>query len=69
VKNYIFEDPFHNKGPVLVILVAGMIKQSGSGSVLRKRAVEAVEASEVAEDTEVIEAADLKNHFWICRGF
>ena len=37
VKNWIFEDPIHNKGPVLVILVARMIKQSGSGSFLRKK--------------------------------
>ena len=30
VKNWIFDDPFHKKGLVLVILVLGMIKSSGS---------------------------------------
>ena len=29
VKNWIFDDPFHKKGLVLVILVPGMIKPSG----------------------------------------
>jgi hypothetical protein len=32
VKIWIFDDPFHKKGPVLVILVPGMIQPSGSGS-------------------------------------
>jgi hypothetical protein len=31
-KNWIFDDPFHKKGPVLVVLVSGMIQPSGSGS-------------------------------------
>ena len=31
-KNWIFDDPFHKKGPVLVILVPGMIQLLGSGS-------------------------------------
>ena len=56
MKNWIFEDPIHNKGPVLVILVARMTKQSESGSFWEKKAVEAVEAS---EDTEVNEAAEV----------
>ena len=30
VKNWIFDNPFHKKGPVLVILVPGMIQPSGS---------------------------------------
>ena len=30
VKNGIFDDPFHKKGQVLVILVPGMIQPSGS---------------------------------------
>jgi hypothetical protein len=34
VKNWIFDDPFHKKLPVLVILVPVMIKSSGSGSFL-----------------------------------
>ena len=53
VKNWIFEDPIH-KGAVIVILVARMIKHSGSGRFLRKKAVE---TSEAAEETEVNEAA------------
>jgi hypothetical protein len=32
VKNWIFDDPFHKKLPVLVILVPVMIRQSKSGS-------------------------------------
>ena len=36
VKNWIFDDLFHKKGPILVILVPGMFKSSGSGSVLVK---------------------------------
>jgi hypothetical protein len=36
VKNWIFDDPFHKKLPVLVILVPVMIKPSGSGSFLEK---------------------------------
>ena len=30
VNNQIFDDPFHKKGQVLVILVPGMIQPSGS---------------------------------------
>jgi hypothetical protein len=36
VKNWIFDDPFHKKLPVLVILVPVMIRPSGSGSFLGK---------------------------------
>ena len=36
VKNWIFDDPFHKKGPVMVILVPCMIQLLGSG---RYRAV------------------------------
>ena len=36
VKNWIFDDPFHKKLSVLVILVPVMIKSSGSGSVFGK---------------------------------
>ena len=36
VKNWIFDDPFHKKLPVLVILVPVMIRPSRSGSFLRK---------------------------------
>ena len=31
-----FDDPFHKKGPILVILVPGMIHPSGSGSYMVK---------------------------------
>ena len=45
---------------MLVILVTRLIKKSGSGSFFeKKRAVEAVEASEVVEDTDVNEAAEV----------
>ena len=37
VKNLIFEDSIHIKGPVFVILVTRMITQSGTGSFLRKK--------------------------------
>ena len=37
VENWIFEDPIHKQGFELVILVARMIKQSGSRSFLRKK--------------------------------
>ena len=36
VKNWIFDDPFHKKGLVLVIWVLGMIKSSGSVIFLMK---------------------------------
>ena len=36
VKNWIFDDPFHKKGPLLVILVPGMIQPSGSVNFLMK---------------------------------
>ena len=36
VKNWIFNDPFHEKGPVLVILVPGMIQPSQSVMFLMK---------------------------------
>ena len=36
VKNWIFDDPFHKKGLILVIWVLGMIKPSGSVDVLMK---------------------------------
>ena len=36
VKYWMFDDSFHNKGPVLVILVPGMIKPSGSVNILMK---------------------------------
>ena len=36
VKNWIFDDPFHKKGPLLVILVPGMIQSSGSAILLMK---------------------------------
>ena len=52
VKNRIFDDPFHKKGPVLAILVPGMIQQL-------HEAVEVIEAIEVVEAVEVIEAADV----------
>ena len=36
-KKWIFDDPFHKKGPVLIILVPGMIQQSRSGRKLMKK--------------------------------
>ena len=36
VKNWTFDDPFHKKGPLLVILVPGMIQPSGSVIFLMK---------------------------------
>ena len=39
VKNWIFDDPFHKKGQVLVILVPGMIQPSGPGSFLAKKGI------------------------------
>ena len=36
VKNWIFDDPFHQKGPVLVILVPGVIKPSVPGKFFEK---------------------------------
>ena len=59
VKNWIFDDPFHNKLPVLVILVPGIIRPSGSGSFWGNWALEAVEASEVAEAAEVNEVGEV----------
>ena len=37
VKNWIFADPLHKKGQVLVILVLGMIQPSGSVNFFMKR--------------------------------
>ena len=36
VKNWIFDDPFHKQGPVMVILVPGMIQPSQSVMFLMK---------------------------------
>ena len=36
VKNWIFDDPFHKKGLVLIIWVLGMIKPTGSVDFLMK---------------------------------
>jgi hypothetical protein len=35
-KNWTFDDPFHKKGPFLVILVPGMIQPSGLVILLMK---------------------------------
>ena len=35
-KKWIFDDPFHRKGPVLILLVPGIIQPSRSGSQLIK---------------------------------
>ena len=40
MKNWVFEDPIHNKGPMLVILVARLIKKSGSGSFFEKKGLQ-----------------------------
>jgi hypothetical protein len=39
VKIWIFDDLFHKRGPVLVILVPGMIQTSGPGSFLAKKGI------------------------------
>ena len=50
---WMFDDPFHNKEPVLVILVPGMIKPLESGSSL------VVEAYKVtSEDFRVIQVLE-----------
>ena len=36
LKKWIFDDPFHKKGPLLVILVTRMIQPSGSAIFLMK---------------------------------
>jgi hypothetical protein len=54
VKNWIFDDLFHKKGPVLVILVPGVIKPS---VLWENRTVEVDEASEISEAAEINEAA------------
>ena len=59
VKNWIFDDPFHKKLPILVIMVPVMIRPSGSGFFGGNWALEAVEASEVAEAAEVNEAGEV----------
>ena len=58
VKNWIFDDPFHKKGLVLVNWVPGMIKPSGSVDFWWNKAAEVIEAIEAVEATEVIEAAE-----------
>ena len=57
VKKWIFDDPLHKKGLVLVSWVLEMIKPSGSEIFLMNEAVEVIEAIEAAEVTEGIEAA------------
>ena len=68
VKNWIFDDPFHKKWPVLVILVPVMIRPLGSEFFWGNWHLEAVEAAEVAEAAEINEAGEvskgLKNHYW-----
>ena len=56
VKNWIFDDPFHKKGPVLVILI---IQPSGSVIFWWNEGVKVIEAMEVAEAVLVIEAAEV----------
>ena len=58
VKNWIFDDSFHKKGPVLVILVPEMVKSSGPGSSLSEL-VEVAEAVDVAEADKVNKAAEV----------
>ena len=60
VKNWIFDDSCHKKGPVLVILVPGMIQLSGPGGqeVLwwnrAFEALDAIEADKVSEAVDVL---------------
>ena len=65
VKKWIFDDPFHIKGPSLVVLVPWKIQPSGSLLFLWNEAVEVIEAIEVVEAVKVIEAAEVlrpRNH-------
>jgi hypothetical protein len=59
VKKRIFDDPFHKKLPVLVILVPVMIRLSGSGIFWGNWALEAVEVSEVPETAEVNDTGEV----------
>ena len=54
--NWIFDDSFHKKGPVLIILVPGMIQPSQSVMILMKGGCK--EDMEVVEAVVVIEAAE-----------
>ena len=56
MKNWIFDDPFQKKGPVLVIWVIGMIQPWGWIKFWGNEAVEVIEATEAVE---VIEAAEI----------
>ena len=58
VKKWIFDDPSRKKGPVLVILVPGMIHQVQE-VLWWNEAFEVIEATEVVEAVEVIEAAEV----------
>ena len=60
VKNWIFDDPFHKKLPILVILVPVMIRLLAFASFFWGNwALEAVEANEVSEAAEVNEAGEV----------
>ena len=52
-----FDDPFHKKGSLLVILVPGMIQPLGSVKKMMNEAIEVIAAIEVVEAVEVIETA------------
>ena len=57
VKNWIFDDPFHKKLPVLSILVPEWSDHKNKAVFWGNWALEAVEASKVAEAAEVNEAS------------
>ena len=61
VKIWIFDDTFYKKGPVLVILVPGMIQPSGLVFFWWNEAVKVIEATEVIEAVEVIEATEVSD--------
>ena len=64
VKIWIFDDPISKKGPILVILVPGMIQPSGSVIFWWNETVEVNEATEVDEAVEVIEAEEDLRSGW-----
>ena len=60
MKICIFDDPFHKKGPILVIWLPGSIQQSGALFFSSwNEIVKVIEATEVVEAVEAIETAEV----------
>ena len=67
MKIWIFNDTFYKKGPVLVILVAGMIQPLGLVIFWWNEAVKVIEATKDVNAVEVTEAAEVLRsgkHYW-----